>query len=243
MSIEETQEQTEQSDSKVAQGETPEETKARLEGEVAELERKKAGLEEDSKRLLGDVVKARKERRSLVSDEDINPKSPASPIGDPQAIEEVKELRQKVDAIEASTKLQIKSAESEALAEIYRRHPELSPENDTDNTQWSDVKYHLARLGVRRGTTKDALIADFEDAYLLANKDTVLKDRELAGRRQASVEQVDVGGTSTSMSTGEDKETLTMDEKALAHKMFPEMTHEKAEELYLNGKLRRQGKI
>lgn len=225
--------------------ESEDERNVRLKKENKELERKNAGLEEDAKRNLKKVIVTRKEKRSLVSDDEIDEAAKdRSPLGDPQTAEELKSIRKEIDQMKASTALKAKSSEQEAFQEIYRKHPELSPKNDPDNLKFDAVKEQLGRLAVRRGYGKDDIISDFEDAYLLANRDNIISDAKTTGARDAIADSADadIGGTSTSTSeeTGEEV-SLSTEEITHAHKMFSDKTPAEAEKIFLEGKKRRLG--
>lgn len=218
---------------------------SKLKDEIEELEKKKAGLEEDVKRNLSKVVETRKDKRSLISAEEIDTKAKdRSPLGDPEAVEDIKTLKNEMSELKAGIALQAKTGELEALDEIYKKFPDVSPENDPDGTLFQMVRNALKdRLKVRRGWTKEALVADFEDAYILVNKDKVFAEAKLAGRREAEGDAVsgDIGGTSTSSSIGEDEITLTVEEREHALKLFGNMPADEAEKMYLAGKKRRLG--
>jgi len=236
-----TEKETQEESAQVS-SETEEERNVRLKEENDTLEKKNAGLEDDAKRNLSRVIETRQEKRSLISDEETEEVTVKSPSGDKTAAE-LKNLKSDLDDLKSGMALQAKTGEQEALQEIYKKFPDVAPENDPDGTKFKAVSEALqTRLKIRRGFAKDALVADFEDAYILTNKDKVLNDQRLAGKREGAGEQFEnIGGTSTSSTSGGDELTLTAEEREMAKKLFRDIPLAEAEKMYMAGKRRRLG--
>ena len=188
--------------------------KAELDNEIAEKERRLAGMKAEEETLLKSIVEKRAQRRSEPAPVDETPADNGNPSGGDKKDDEAQSAL-------------AKAAEQRAIRNFIKSHPEY-----VDSKKWDSL---IKSYTPRRGKLLwEDVVEDLEDAHLILNKDQVSQEaekkaKEDLAKKMFSASSGDIGGTSSSSPQASPK-TLTEDEKKLLAKLKkvdPTMTEER----------------
>lgn len=83
-----------------------------------------------------------------------------------------------------------KKMENEILNDFYKAHPEVDPKNDADNANWNTILPHYSRYAPQDPSDPyNDLRERLENAWILANKDSLLKKAANEGASRERVRQ------------------------------------------------------
>lgn len=177
-------------------------------------------LAKERDRLLKEISDARAERRTLNSGATQDQGSSSSDSSSKSGTDHS-------DLADAARK--------RAFRVFITEHPEYQ-----DDTKWKQLE--TTYLPRRSKVIWEDVKEDLEDAHVVLNREAISseaakKAADATARKMAEADSADIGGTSSSTSSGESKEELTPDEKKAFEKLRradPAMTEEK----YLKAKKR-----